>query len=102
MRLLILTQNENLYLPKSFATVCQRRPGDVVCIVSAPAMSTHGGPVKGFLKHWELFGTIGTARMVARVLKANLLARIYSSPDRMGLFGPLRVLRTRLVFRFTN
>ena len=32
MKLLILTQNENLYLPTAFADVCREKRGDVVCM----------------------------------------------------------------------
>ena len=74
MRIIILTQNENLYLPNSFATVCKALRSDIVCIVSAPAMSTHGGAVKGFLRHFRLFGITGTAIMSSRVIAAKLKA----------------------------
>ena len=75
MKIIILTQNESLYLPKSFARVCEEFPGEIVCIVSSPAMSTHGGAVKGLIKHLRLFGWRGTAIMGGRVIKAALLAR---------------------------
>lgn len=76
MKLLILTQNENLYLPEAFAEVCRERPRDVVCIVIAPAMSTHGGPVRGLIKHWKLFGTLGTLILSSRVIAGKLKARL--------------------------
>ena len=82
MKILILTQEENLYLPRSFATVCQGRKSDICCIVSAPAMSTHGGPVKGFIKHLNLFGLIDTMRITFRVLHAKIMAKLISpKPD---------------------
>ncbi|MBA2275508.1 MAG: hypothetical protein H0W00_02260, partial [Chloroflexi bacterium] len=68
MRILIVTQEENLYLPRSFAKVCRAFPDEVVAIVSAPAMSTHGGAVKGFMKHVRLFGVLGTLTLAWRVL----------------------------------
>ena len=82
MRIIILTQEENLYLPKSFATVCKAFPDEVVCIVSSPAMSTHGGPIKGFMKHFKLFGVKGTWIMGWRVIFAKLKAKLTrATPD---------------------
>ena len=79
MRIIILTQNENLYLPNSFATVCEALGSDIVCIVSSPAMSTHGGPIKGFIKHFQLFGIKGTLIMGGRVIRAKLKAALSRS-----------------------
>ena len=76
MKIIILTQDENLYLPTSFATVCQALPGEVVCIVSSPAMSTHGGATKGLVKHVRLFGVRGTFIMASRVLSARVKAAL--------------------------
>ena len=89
MKIIILTQEENLYLPKSFATVCQEFPDDVVCIVSSPAMSTHGGAVKGFIKHFRLFGIKGTWIMGWRVIMAKLKARL-CKPAADGSFYSIR------------
>ena len=74
MRIIILTQEENLYLPESFATVCRALSSEVICIVSSPAMSTHGGAVKGFWRHFRLFGITGTAIMSSRIIAAKLKA----------------------------
>jgi methionyl-tRNA formyltransferase len=76
MKILILTQNENLYLPNPFATVCRVLSSEMCCIVSSPAMSTHGGPVKGFIKHLRLFGFKGTWIMGWRVIFAKLKAKL--------------------------
>lgn len=85
MKILILTQNENLYLPSSFAQVCQAFPDEIACIVIAPAMSTHGGPLKGFLKHFNLFGWMGTCIMGSRVITAKLKSLI-TRPKVQGPF----------------
>ena len=89
MKIIILTQEENLYLPKSFATVCREFPEDVVCIVSSPAMSTHGGAVKGFIKHFRLFGIKGTWIMGWRVIMAKLKAKL-CKPTTKGPFYSIR------------
>ncbi len=89
MRILILTQNENLYLPESFATVCRALGDDIVGIVSAPAMSTHGGPLKGFLRHLRLFGPGGTLTMGWRVISTRLRDRL----GRPGPTGPFHSIR---------
>jgi methionyl-tRNA formyltransferase len=80
MRILLLTQSENLYLPASFARICRALYSDIVCIVSAPAMSTHGGKVKGFLRHFHLFGAKGTAIMASRIIRARL-KDLFSKPN---------------------
>jgi len=89
MRIIILTQEENLYLPKSFAMVCREFPREVVCIVSSPAMSTHGGAVKGFVKHFRLFGLTGTWIMVSRIARAKLKARL-TTPAYNGPFHSIK------------
>ena len=89
MRLIILTQEENVYLPTSFATVCRALPGQVVCIVSLPAMSTHGGLRKGFLRHLRLFGLDATIIMGWRVIKAKILSR-FVRPKPEGPFYSIR------------
>ncbi len=89
LRLLILTQNENLFLPRSFARVCEEMGQQVCAILVAPAMSTHGGPIKGFWRHLRLFGLLNTFRIGWRVLAAKLRARS-EKPDRDGPFHCLR------------
>jgi methionyl-tRNA formyltransferase len=84
MRILILSQDENVYLPNSFATVCRELGDQVVAIVVLPAMSTHGGALKGFLRHASLFGLVGTIRMVWKVVAAKILAKIRTP----GIDGP--------------
>jgi len=76
IKIIILTQDENLYLPKSFAEVCREFPDEVVCIVSSPAMSTHGGPIKGFFKHFSLFGVRGTWTIGWRVVFGKIKSRL--------------------------
>lgn len=85
MRIIIFTQEENLYLPDSFARVCAARRDDIACIISAPAMSTHGGPVGGFLRHARLFGIGGTLILGLRIIRAKVLARL-TRPSREGPF----------------
>ena len=83
MKIIILTQHENVYLPKSFATVCSEISSDVVAVVCSPAMSTHGGAVEGLIKHLCLFGLNGGTRMAWRVVSAKALSLI-----RAGEKGP--------------
>ena len=89
MRIIILTQKENLYLPNCFATVCKALGSDIVCIVSSPAMSTHGGPVRGFIKHLQLFGFRGTWIMGWRIILAKSKA-ILTKPDSDGPFYSIK------------
>jgi len=72
MRIIILTQEDNLYLPTSLAYVCRELKRDITCIVSLPVMSTHGGPFRGFMRHISFFGLSTTAIFALRVLKTKL------------------------------
>lgn len=74
MRILVLTQNENIYLPRSLDKICSALESELCAIVTAPAMSTHGGAFKGLIKHIQLFGLKGTGIMSGRVLLNKLLA----------------------------
>ena len=87
MKLFIVTQDENVYLPRSIAAVCEAFPNDVTAIVSAPAMSTHGGAVKGFIRHVRLFGIRGSAILGMRVIAARL--RAFRKVDRKGPFDSM-------------
>lgn len=91
MRIIILTQDENLYLPSSFATVCRELGDRVVAVVASPAMSTHGGPIKGFIRNASLFGIKGTLIMGWRVLRAKATARL-THPATEGPFYSLRAV----------
>ncbi len=89
MKILILSQSENLYLPNAMSRVCRDHQDKMACVVVAPAMSTHGGPIKGFLRHFRLFGLVGTLHMGCRVLAAKLRAP-FSHPGPEGPFYSLK------------
>lgn len=72
MKIIILTQKESLYLPDFFKTVCKELKDKVVCIVACPPMSLHGGPLKGFIRNFRLFGMKGTFIIGLRIIKAKL------------------------------
>lgn len=91
MRILVLTQNENLYLPLAIGQVCKELQEEVVCIVSAPAMSTHGGTISGFCQHVRLFGMGGTAIMVSKVLQGKV-RDYFSHPGPEGPFYSLKAV----------
>lgn len=71
MRIIILTQDDNLFLPTSCAYICQELGSRIVYIVVSPALSTHGGLVKGLLRHIALFGASGTVALASRILMAK-------------------------------
>jgi len=70
MRILLLTQSDRLYLPAALAIVCRSLGSDLVAVASAPAMSTHGTFIDGFIRHLRLFGPSGTVIIVRRILVA--------------------------------
>lgn len=89
MRILILTQNENVYLPVAIGRICKDLQEEVACIISAPAMSTHGGTIRGFMRHVRLFGLRGTAIMTTKVLEAKVREHL----NRPGFDGPFYSLK---------
>jgi methionyl-tRNA formyltransferase len=89
MKLFVVTQDENVYLPTGIAAVCRAFPGDVTAIVSAPAMSTHGGKVPGFMRHVRLFGIGGSAKLGMRVIGAKLRGLANRSPGKDGPFNSM-------------
>ena len=91
MQILILTQRENLYLPNAIGKVCQAVGSDVACIVTAPAMSTHGGPLKGVVRHLALFGLLDSARMALRIAMAKC-RDVVTRPMPQGPFHSIRAV----------
>ena len=73
MRILIITQNDNQYLPTAIARVCREFHKEIACIVTAPAMSSKGGKIRGFLQHIGLFGPKATLTLGYRVLRTKAL-----------------------------
>ena len=56
MRIFIVTQNDNQYLPAAIAKVCKEFQKEISCIVSAPAISSKDGKIRGFFQNIGLFG----------------------------------------------
>jgi len=90
MRALILTQKETLYLPTAIRQVCEDLKPEIVCIVSAPAMSTHGGYFRGLARHVRLFGIRGTFILMSRLLAA----KAHDSFGHKGRTGPFYSIRS--------
>ena len=87
LRIIILTQEDHLYLPQPLATVCREYSNEIACIVTCPAMTLHGSAFKGVLRHVSLFGFKGTcilgyrmviAKIKGRLLHPSLNSRFYS------------------------
>jgi methionyl-tRNA formyltransferase len=76
---LLITQDENVYLPTSLARVCQSLGDRMVCIVAAPAMSTHGGPVKGLVRHLRAFGFCALTTLAWRTIRGKMRAKMCRS-----------------------
>ncbi|MCP5056946.1 MAG: hypothetical protein GY937_09515 [bacterium] len=72
MKIAIFSQDERVFLPSSVGTVVEAMPEQISCIVLSPPMSTHGGAVKGLLRHLPVFGIHGTLRMGLQVIWARL------------------------------
>lgn len=89
MKIMIVTQEENVYLPQSFGTVCRACRADIAAIVSAPAMSTHGGKFSGTWKHLRLFGLAGTWHFGWKVVFAKLKGR-FAQPSENGPWHSIR------------
>lgn len=89
MKIIILTQEEYLYLPKSFATMCKEYSGEITCIVTCPAMTLHGSTVKGVLRHVRFFGIKGTCVLACRILSARIKTLVLK-PSSSGPFYSIK------------
>ncbi len=72
MKIIILTQEDHLYLPQPFAAVCREYSDEIACIVTCPTMTLHGSAFRGFLRHFSFFGIKGTCVLAYRTLSAKL------------------------------
>ena len=88
---MLLTQDENLYLPEALATVCRELGDRISVIVAAPPMSTHRGFIRGLVKHVGVLGLIGTWRMTYRVAVTKLRG-LGCTPTRDGPFFSIRTV----------
>ncbi len=90
MRIFILTQNDNQYLPAAIAEVCRNLQEEIVCLVTAPPMlGSSGKSFHNYLKHMLLFGVRGTFILGLRILRSKLRG-LYSSPGPNGPFYSLK------------
>lgn len=90
LRILLLTQQEGLFLPESVALVCRRHGRDVVGIIAVPPLQTGRNMLNTMWKHMLLFG-IEFPRLVTRVLRARL-ADLSSRPGPAGPFYSVRAV----------
>lgn len=72
MNVIIVTQNERLYLPGPIHSICEACEEDIVAVVAVSPMSTHGGFWKGLMRHVRLFGFFGMAQLLCRLLTTYL------------------------------
>ena len=81
MKVTIFTQDDRVYLPIPIHTLVEQMPDKVACIILSPPMSTHGGKLKGLLRHLPVFGVIGTIRMGWQVIWARLGPMLGARPS---------------------
>ncbi len=89
MKIIILTQEEYLYLPKSFAAICKEFSDEIVCIVTCPAMTLHGSTFKCFLRHYCFFGFKGTFVLACRTISAKFKT-LLQKPSFSGPFHSIK------------
>ena len=80
MRVTIFTQDERVYLPIAIGILVEAMPEKVACLVFSPPMSTHGGVIRGLMKHLRVFGLRGTAVMGSRVIASYIGPRLGLRP----------------------
>ena len=94
MRIIIFSQDERVYLPDTVAAVVEAMPEKVACIVLSPPMSTHGGTLKGLLRHVPVFGLKGMLIMSSRIM-AGIIGRILKIKPRQKRYWAIEELRRR-------
>lgn len=90
MKIFIITQNDNQYLPAAIARVCKEFQEEISCIVSLPAMSSKDGKIRGLLQKIGLFGLKSSFTFGYRVLKTKALDRFTHS----GPSGPFYSIKS--------
>jgi methionyl-tRNA formyltransferase len=89
MRIFIVTQNDNQYLPAAVAKVCKAFQKDISCIVSVPAMGSKDGKINGFLQKIGLFGLKASFIFGYRILKTKMIDR-FTRPGPSGPFYSIK------------
>ena len=89
MRILIITQNDNQYLPAAIARVCKEFQEEISCIVSLPAMSSKNGKIRGLLQKIGLFGLKSSFTFGYRILKTKAL-NLFTYSGHSGPFYSIR------------
>ncbi len=78
MKIIILTQYDNLYQPQAVAEVCQALACELVAIVALPTMGTDSGGVAGLKKYIDFLGWRAFMVFGWRTFKARLMAKLCS------------------------
>lgn len=78
MKLILLTQYDNLYQPAAVAEVCAELASELVAIVSLPTMGTDSGGLAGLRKYIDFLGWRAFIVFGWRTFKARLMAKLYS------------------------
>ena len=85
MRILILTQDDYLFIPDALAVLCRARRSELAGIVTCPPLSTHGSTGRAMRRHVDLFGLWGCVRLGMQVARNWSISRIVR-PGRGGPF----------------
>ncbi len=94
MKITIFSQDERVYLPGTVATIVEAMPDKVACIVLSPPLSTHGGTLKGLLRHVPVFSLKGTLIMGSRIM-ASIVGRILLIKPRKQRYWAIKDLGRR-------
>ena len=83
--LLLLTQDEYVYLPGAIDIICEEVGERIKAIVVSPPMSTHGGFLKGIKKHYNAFGPFPFLVLGFKTLIFSFLSKISNVLPGLGL-----------------
>jgi len=91
--LILLTQEEYVYLPLAIDIVCKEVGRRVKAIVVSPPMSTHGGFIKGVKKHFNAFGLYPFFVLSFKTLAFPFLSWLSRVLPGMGVYSVFSVAK---------
>lgn len=71
MKVLVITQNDNMYLPNALGEVSHEFRSEITCIISAPPGDIKGGYLKRINRYLSLFGVPAFAHLAINIAVAK-------------------------------
>ncbi len=85
MKIILLTQYDNLYQPLALSIVCRELKDSIVAVVALPTMGTNSGFMTGVKKYVDFLGPLTFLRVGCLSMSAKIKAKL-TNPAESGPF----------------